>query len=98
MNLKWTLVLLSLGVVGLFILTAWVEALQKFIFRALQLDTNSASAWLVLAIFSTVLFLLVLQLFGIELHDLIGISETVDEELTDQKEVFKKGKLVHKKL
>ena len=95
MNLKYTALLLGFGVMGLLILTAWTEAIQRWLFSIFHLNDKAASSWFILAIVFTAGFLLTLQLFGVELHDLIGISETVDVELTKEKEAFRKGRLVH---
>ena len=96
MNFKYTVLLLGFGVVALLVLTAWAEAIQRWLFQLMHLDEKAAKSWLILAILFTVGFLLFLQMAGLELHELIGISETVDVELTHEKERFSKGKLVHR--
>ena len=42
-----------------------------------------------------IILFVVIILSGIEIHDLFGISETVDVELTGTKEKFVNGKVKH---
>ena len=58
-------------------------------------DKEKISTWVKLAIGSTVFLAIVLLTFNIEIHDLFGISETVDVQVTGMKETFKNGKVKH---
>lgn len=93
MNAKWTFLILMLAVLGLFMLNAWIEVIQLWLFKTFHLD-ESASNWLIVAIASTALFVLLLGMLNIELHDVVGISETVDRQLTGEREQFRRGKVV----
>lgn len=81
-------------VVFLFIST-WTETINRAIIAYFNLDREETGTWFKLALGFTILLFLIVSVWNIELHDLFGISETVDVILTGMKEKFKNGKLTH---
>lgn len=89
-----TNILFIVPVVFLFIST-WTETINRAIVDYFEMDREKTGTWFKLAIGFTVLLFLIVAVWNIELHDLFGISETVDVILTGMEEKFKKGKLTH---
>jgi hypothetical protein len=61
------------------------------------LDKEDIKTWIIFALVSSGLLLIVVIASNIEIHDLFGISETVDVQLTGLTEKFKNGKVKHVK-
>lgn len=94
-NVMFTIQILVIAIIVYLFLTAWGEVIQKSIFSALGLDSNSISSFAIIGTGSFFLLLLLLFFAGIEAHDIFGISEVVDRALTSQKERFVKGELIN---
>jgi hypothetical protein len=97
-------IMLDLGFTVLFIvpvvfmfISTWTETINRTIIQYFDLDKEAAGTWLKLAIGFTILLFVVVSVWNIELHELFGLSETVDLALTGMKERFKNGRLIHYK-
>jgi len=49
--------------------------------------------WLIIEVIATLIIIIII--FDIELHDLFGVSETIDVRLTGQSEKIVDGRIVH---
>lgn len=96
-DIPFTIKILFIVVVVFLFISAWTETINRFLIDYFDLDKEEASTWLKLAIGFTVLLFLIVIGWNIEFHDLFGISETVDVELTGMSEKFKGGKVRHYK-
>ena len=98
LNIRFTLIILLLAIVAFLAITAWDEVIYRILFQYLELDRESIWGWVMVSIISTLLLFLVLLIFRIEAHDILGISETVDTVLTGEKESVSTGNIVHTKI
>jgi hypothetical protein len=96
-DLGFTIKILFIVLVVFLFIAAWTETINRTLIQYFDLDKEEVSTWLKLAIGFTILLFLIVIGWNIEFHDLFGISETVDVELTGMKETFKNGKLKHYK-
>lgn len=96
-DIPFTIKILFIVVVVFLFISAWTETINRFLIEYFDLDKEEASTWLKLAIGFTILLFLIVIGWNIEFHDLFGISETVDVELTGMSEKFKGGKVRHYK-
>lgn len=94
-NLLFTIQILVIAIIVYLFLTAWGEVIQRSVFSALSLNSESIYSWILIGSGSFVALIIMLYFFGIEAHDVFGISEVVDRVLTSQKEHFVEGKLVN---
>lgn len=95
MDLQTTGVVILIAAVGFFVITAWDEVIDRWLFDKLKLDRNKISSWVIVATITTIALILLLLMLNIELHDVIGIGEAVDVRLTGKTERFVKGKVRH---
>jgi hypothetical protein len=95
LDISFTIKVIIIAVIALLVITAWDEVIDRCIFKFFNLDRESISSWIIIAVISTVLLIVILLIFGIEVHDLIGIDETVDVQLTGKTESIVNGKVVH---
>lgn len=96
-DIPFTIKILFIVVVVFLFISAWTETINRFLIDYFDLDKEEPSTWLKLAITFTILLFLIVIGWNIEFHDLFGISETVDVELTGMSEKFKGGKVRHYK-
>lgn len=96
MALDWvfTLQILLLAVIAFWVITAWDAALDLTLIKYLNLDPDSIIAHIIIGVIATIILIILLLIFGLELHDLLGIAENVDAQLTGHPEVIVDGKLV----
>jgi len=97
-DLIFTIKILFIVLIVFLFISSWTETINRTLIQHFELDKEEVSTWLKLAIGFTILLFLIVIGFNIEFHDLFGISETVDVELTGMKEVFKGGKVKHYKI
>jgi hypothetical protein len=95
MNLIFTIKILIIVLLVFLFASAWTETINKALIKYFNMDKEEASTWFKLAITFTILLFLIVIGWNIELHDIFGISETVDVELTGTKETFRNGKIKH---
>ena len=94
-KLGFTIKFFLIALIAFIVITAWSEVVIRWVVEYFDLDKDYISTWFKLAIGSTVVLMIVLITFNIELHDLFGISETVDVQVTGMKEIFRNGKVKH---
>jgi hypothetical protein len=97
MDVKFTLKILILAIVAFLVITVWDELLNRFLFDILELDREKTSSWLVVGVISVILLFVLLYIFKIEGHDILGVGEAVDVQLTGQTETIVRGRVVHKR-
>jgi len=95
-DVKFTLKILILAIVAFLVITAWDEILDRFIFEQFGLDRDKLSSWLVVGIIALILLFVLLIIFDIEAHDILGVGEMVDVRLTGQTERIVRGRIVHR--
>uniref|UniRef100_A0A6C0CFW9 Uncharacterized protein n=1 Tax=viral metagenome TaxID=1070528 RepID=A0A6C0CFW9_9ZZZZ len=95
MDIKFTVQILVLAIVAYLIITAGDEVLDRVIFKWLGLDREQISSWVIVLVIGIVLMFVLLYVFNIEAHDILGVGEAVDVQLTGQTESFKRGRIVH---
>lgn len=96
MDVKFTLKIVILAIVAFLVITSWDEVLDRFLFDVLKLDREKTSSWLVVAVISLISLFVLLYLFDIEAHDILGVGEPVDVKLTGQTEDIVRGRIMHK--
>ena len=94
-NIGLTIKIFIIVLVAYIVLSAWGEVIERFMIKYFNLNKEEISTWLKIALISTVLLFFIVYFSGFEVHDLFGISETVDIQLTGMKERFKNGKVQH---
>ena len=94
-NLWFTIEILIIVIIPFLVITAWDEVIDRILIKYFNLDKEAISTWLVIAIISTVILLTIVVWENVEIHDLFGVSETVDTQLTGQVETIKRGKVIH---
>jgi len=95
LDLKVTVVVILLAIVGFFVITAWDEVIDRWIFDYFNLDRDKISSWLIVATIATLSLFALLLIFNIEVHDVLGVGEAVDVKLSGRQEAFSKGKVKH---
>jgi hypothetical protein len=91
----FTIEILIVVIIAFLVITAWDEVIDRTIIQFLNLDKDSIITWLIIAAIATLILIIIIILFDIELHDLFGVSETVDVRLTGQSEKVVDGRIVH---
>ena len=76
-------------------ISAFDEFLTRLFFKLFNFGKKSLWSWLILGIVSFLILIILLVIFRIELHDVVGISETVDTVLTGQRETIIGKTIVH---
>jgi len=94
-NVGFTVEILIIVIIAFLVITAWDEVIDRVLIKYFNLDKEAISTWLVIAIISTVILLTIVVWENVEIHDLFGVSETVDTQLTGQVETIKRGKVIH---
>jgi hypothetical protein len=61
-NIQVTLSVLLLAAVAFFVITAWDEVIDRWLFERLNLDRNKISSWIIIASITT--FALILDSLG----------------------------------
>jgi hypothetical protein len=95
MNIKFTVQVIVLAIIAYWVITAFDEALDLVVFQWFGLDKNKISSWAIVGTIGIVILLALLYAFNIEAHDVIGIGEAVDVQLTGQTESVRRGRIVH---
>ena len=95
MDVKFTLKIVIIAIVAFLVITVWDEVLNRLIFDTLKLDKEKTSSWVVVGVISVILLLALLYVFSIEAHDVLGIGEAVDVQLTGKTERTVRGRIVH---
>lgn len=95
MDIIFTLKILVLAIVAFLVITAWDEVLDRFIFKYFDLDREDISSWVIVGVISVILLFVLLYIFDIEAHEVLGIGEAVDVQLTGQTESVVGGRIVH---
>jgi len=93
----FTIEILIIVIIAFLVITAWDEVIDRTIIQFLNLDKDSIISWLIIAVIATLILIIIIIIFDIELHDLFGVSETVDVKLTGQSEKIFDGRIVHYK-
>lgn len=94
-NIVFTIQILVFAIIVYLFLSAWGEFIQRSIFKAFSLDSDAASSYLIIGVGALALLIVLVLLYGIEAHDLLGISEVVDRAMTSQRERFSNGELIN---
>lgn len=94
-DVKFTLKILILAIIAFLVITAWDEIIDRLIFKTFGLDREKISSWLVIGVISIILLFVLLYAFDIEAHDILGVGEPVDVQLTGQTERIRRGRIVH---
>lgn len=84
-NLIFTLQIIFLVAIAFMAITAWDEFLDRTVIKYFNLNRESVRTWFIIAVSSTSLFILLLYIFGVEAHDILGVSETADIILSGKK-------------
>jgi hypothetical protein len=93
----FTIKIFLIVIIAFLVVSAWSEVIIKSISSYFDLDKEDIKTWIIFALVSSGLLLIVVIASNIEIHDLFGISETVDVQLTGLTEKFKNGKVKHVK-
>jgi hypothetical protein len=96
-DFKFTIKIIIIVAVAVLLLNALTEIMERLIFKIFGLDKEAISSWVKIALFALVALFILMYLFKIEAHDVLGISETVDTLLTGTTESFNGKTLVHSK-
>jgi hypothetical protein len=94
-KISFTIKIFIIVLLAFLVVSAWSEVIIRTLIKYFDLDKESISTWFIFGLISTVLLFLIVIASNIEVHDLFGISETVDVELTGMKERFVNGKVKH---
>lgn len=94
-NLGFGLKILIIVLVAYLFITSWGEVINRTLIESFHLDQEKIDTYVKLGIVFTIVLIIIVIGWNIEFHDLFGISETVDVELTGKKEKFQNGKLKH---
>jgi hypothetical protein len=94
----FTLKIIFIAIIVYLFVTSWGNFLDKLFFRIFKLDPEAISSWFIISIVSTIILILILYFYHIEAHDLLGISEVVDNILTHEKEIIINGDIVNTKI
>ena len=94
-DILFTIKILVIVILVFLFASAWTEVVNRTLIKYFDMDKEEISTWLKLGLVFTVLIFLIVIGWNIELHDVFGISETVDVELTGMKETFRNGKVKH---
>ena len=94
-NIIYTIIIIIIFTIGLLLISALNEVIARLIFKYLQIDRESIWSWVIVVIISFLLLLVILDIFKIEIHDILGISETVDIILTGEQEKIVGGEVIH---
>ena len=94
-DILFTIKILIIVIFAFLVIAAWDEVINMVLIKYLNLDKDSITTWLIIAIIATVLLFIIIIIFNVEAHDLLGISETVDTQLTGQSEKIVRGKVIH---
>ena len=94
LDLLFTFQVLFMIVISIWVITAWDRVLDKAFLTVLGLDENDIVSWIIIGCISTIIFILILIGFGIEAHDLFGVAEIVDAQLTGHPEVLEGVKVI----
>lgn len=95
MDVKLTFQIIVLAVIAFMIITAWDEVFDRVVFKWFGLDREEISSWAIVGSIAIVLLLIALYAFNIEAHELLGIGEEVDVQLTGKTEYTRRGRIVH---
>lgn len=93
-DIIFTFQILLIAVIGFWVITAWDATLDRIMINTFDLDENSVWTHVIIGIISTIIFIILLMIFNIEAHDILGISETVDAQLTGHPEEIVNGRIV----
>lgn len=94
-DIGFTIKILIIVIIAFLVITAWDEVLDRTLIKYFNMDKEAISTWVTIAVISTVALFIIIVYTNIEAHDLFGISETVDTQLTGKAERIRKGKVVH---
>ncbi len=94
-KIGFTIKFFLIALIAFIVITSWSEVVVRWLAEYFDWDREQISTWVKLGIGSTLFLIIVLLTFNIELHDLFGISETVDVQVTGMREKFKNGKVKH---
>lgn len=94
-DIIFTIQILIIVIIAFLVITAWDEVIDRTLIKYLNLDKDSIITWLIIAIIATFSLIIIIIIFNIEAHDLFGVSETVDTQLTGQSEKIVDNKVVH---
>jgi hypothetical protein len=93
-----TLKFVLLVVLVALVINSWGEVVERTLFNLFGLNSESMWSWLLLALITSAIFVVVISTLKVEAHELFGISELIDRLFTHTREVFSKGKLKHYKI
>ncbi len=98
MDILFTLKIFIIIIIGFLVITSWDEVIDRTLMKYLNLDREKISSWVIISLISTAALFLILVLTNIELHDIFGVSETADTQLTGQVENIVSGQVIHSKV
>jgi hypothetical protein len=94
-KISFAIKILIIVLVAYLVVSSWGEVVTKSFIEYFDLNKDDISTWVIIGTLALIILFVVIILSGIEIHDLFGISETVDVELTGTKEKFVNGKVKH---
>ena len=95
LDFQLTIKILIIAIVSFLVITAWDEVIDRFMFKYFNLDPEEISSWLIVAVIATFSLFLLLLIFNIEIHDVIGVGEAVDVQLSGRTESSENGEIIH---
>ena len=94
LDIIFTFQILIIVVIAFWAVTAWDAALDRAMINAFHFDEDSVWPHVIIGVIATSIFIILLLIYGLEAHDLLGISETVDAQLTGHPETIVDGNVV----
>ena len=94
LDIIFTFQILIIVIIAFWAITAWDAVLDRAMINSFNLDEDSVLSHVIIGVIATVIFILLLLIFNLEAHDILGIAENVDAELTGHPETIVDGKVV----
>jgi hypothetical protein len=96
-NLVFTIQIFIIALIAYVVVTSWTEVITRWLIKRYNWDKEQISTWVKIGLISLIALIITITVYNIEIHDLLGISETVDTELTGTYEKFQNGQIQHYK-
>ena len=95
MQVVFTIKIFVIAIIAFLVISAWNEVIERTLMKYFNMDKEDINTWLKIAVVSTFILFIIIMSSNIEVHDLFGVSETVDTQLTGMTEKIKNGKVKH---
>jgi len=95
--IKWifSIQILIIALIAFLVVSSWTEVITRWLIQYYKWDKEKISTWVKIGFISLIALIVTVLIYNIEIHDLLGISETVDTELTGTYEKFQNGQVKH---